>query len=152
SYWLSLESEELLRDFDRIENGNNLRLMRIEACLRKTDYVIRRDYELCKGENKDNLNLIKAQLLTAAWLLKGADEKWPDDEGDPGVHEREQAYSIACKYPNAKDFISLRIVILDKMITHSGIFNKYYFKGNVHYLNDELKNERDMLRNRMGGF
>lgn len=152
SYWLSLEADELLKDFERIESGNNLRLMRIEACLKKTDYVIRRDGELDKGRNKENLELVKAQLLTAAWLLKGADQKWPDDEGDIGVYERELAYSIAAKYPNAKEFMALRIAILDKMITHSNIFNKYYFRGNVYYSNNTLVEERKTLRNRMGEF
>ena len=152
SYWLSLESEELLKDFERIDVGDSWRLIRIESCLKKADYVIRRDAEIHGGENKDNLNLIKAQLLTAAWLLKGADKKWPDDYGDPGVYEREQAYSIASRYPNGKEFIALRIIIIDKMLTHSGLFNKYYFRGNVHYRNDELNNERSILKNRMGGF
>lgn len=152
SYWLGLESDDLLRNFERIEFNDRLRLSKIMKCLEKVDYVIRRDGELNKGENIENLTLIKAKLLTAAWLLNGADYGLPDNEGDPGVYEREQAYSIACQFPDKKDFIALRILILDKMITHSGIFNRYYFRGSVFYRNDRLVEERNTLQNRMGGF
>ncbi len=151
SFWLMLESDELLRFFERIETTNLMRLARIETCLEKADYVILRDGELNKGEHQEGLNLIKTKLLIAAWLLKGASTGLPDNIGDPGVYEREQAYSLACQYPNSRDFIRLRIFILDKMITHSGIFNKYYFRGNVYFSNTWLEDERNTLQNRMGG-
>ena len=151
SYWLVLESEELLKNFQRIEGGNNVRLLRVELCLSKIDYVIRRDAELNGGEHREGLDLIKAQLLTTLWLLKGIDRGLPDDKDSPGVSEREEAYALAGRYPNGSDFIALRLFILDKMLSHSGIFNRYYFKGNVYYSNSTLEDERKGLQNRMGG-
>ncbi len=111
------------------------------------------------------LQEIKASLLTAQWMLDSGNgtADFQDDEGDPGVAEREEALAITLQPApgvSGKDipanFVQLRLFIAQ--IVHDqavGITNRFYWNRKTHYTRAELQQQmeqwRAQLANSQGG-
>lgn len=147
AYELLLKSRSVLDGFESVTSGDTRRIERAKDCLALAKTVQHMDADKNQGKNKAPIELIQARLLTLIWLLSGIPNGLPDDEGDIGVNEREEAYKIALRYPDNADFLRLRLLILRKMILHSGYFNSYYFQGQKYYRNVYLEDECKTIEN-----
>ena len=145
-----VSGKELLKDFQYFVQSDPVRVLEINACLRNLDKALAMDQDKGGGKNGRRLKLVKAKLLTLAWLHKGAEQGFPDDSlADPGVMEREKAYSIALQYDNDADFIELRHFILQKLVDNSSFIGKIYFKGRK-VRRGVVETERNALAMRLG--
>ena len=105
-----------------------------------------------------NLRFIQASLLTSQWMLIGGKGKtnFPDDFGDPGVYEREEALRITHHpspgygpqgLPIPIDFLRLRLFLARRVLEQSGqLFNSFQWNGQRHNNQDELRRETDALQ------
>ena len=92
---------------------------------------------------QESLDLYEVKLLISKWLLKGYETgktSLPDDEGDPGVREREDALILALKHQrsNYRDFWKARLFIAKTLCKQDDIglnmfkLNKIFWKREKH--------------------
>ncbi|WP_294506789.1 hypothetical protein [uncultured Victivallis sp.] len=81
-------------------------------------------------EVRTQLALFQAELLTLKWMLEGGSgtSRFPDNEDDPGVDSREEAWSII-DGRREKPFVGLKIFILGTLLGQDSWYNDIYWNG-----------------------
>ena len=113
---------------------------------------------------RETLDIYRVKLLISCWLLKGykaGKAALPDDEGDPGVDDREDALRIALKHDatsSCKDFWQARLFIAKTLCKQDDTgwknrlkLNQTYWNGRYLLTKADLRNEIDYCNKRING-
>lgn len=118
----------------------------ISYCDELLKYLANNNEAKNRENRKIDLKFQKAELLMYRWLVINAEyqkgEKvggFPDDKGDRGVDDREEAVRIlavdAWKHVNARELVKQCVNIL---ISDSG-WGRVYFNGDYYYFDESLR-------------
>ena len=104
-----------------------------------------------RDEIKKQLTLLKAELLTFKWILKGGrgTADFPDDNlGDPGVDAREEAWRLIDEQQE-RPFVELKVFILKTLLEQDSWYNQIYWNSAAHGtrtpLTERMKQEEATL-------
>ncbi len=136
----------LLKDDFHLKAPDQPRIPKIATLLHELPNIRRLDRRTGR-KNRLIIDLLEAKLLTATWLLKGFSQGYPDDQGDIGVEEREEAYQIASRHYDTRDFLELRKKIILKILEGDSKMNRYYFKRRTYYSRRHLEEELMVIDN-----
>jgi len=106
------------------------------------------------SEIRKQLELIECELLVFDWMLRGYIEAndFYDNENDPGVAGREQAWEIACRYdgdPQARQFLEVRKFIVDTLLAQDSWYNRIFWNGRTHSSQQALRGMQQELSDRL---
>ncbi|MBR0458713.1 MAG: hypothetical protein IJJ26_05720 [Victivallales bacterium] len=170
SLYANLQRGEYLENgsLGRQKYFNDLRIVR-QTLSRLSSTIRARTTELDqRGDTRDKalkdllrLRLVEAKLLTAQWMLRGGQgsARFPDDDGDPGVYDRERALQLT-RHPvpgfndNSQnlsiDFLWLRLFLANTVYTQAeGLFNQFLWNNRTHFSRSALKEEIERLSDRI---
>lgn len=142
---------------------NELRPAEVTTLRRQADRALDDFAALTKKMGDDlpqtvraNLQLRRAALLTALWVLDGYPDYPDNTPEDRGVAAREEAYRLAELYPNYEISLKVRLFIVQKLLTTSAgdlnFANFYYWRGHKLFRTKYLEDERKYLETELANW